>query len=63
MAFRFEWPQFSANFLADARTTLDNALNKGPKPPVIADKIVVEDLNMGTIVGFGIWSSSRDKKS
>lgn len=50
MAFKFDWPKFSAEFLADARTTLDSALNKGPKPPIIADRIVVEDLNMGTIV-------------
>ncbi|TIC54808.1 hypothetical protein E3Q03_02401 [Wallemia mellicola] len=49
MAFKFQWPDFNAAFLADARTTLDNALNKGPKPPIIADRIIVEDLNMGTI--------------
>lgn len=50
MAFNFQWPSFSNEFLAEARTTLDNALNKGPKPPIIADRIVVEDLNMGTLV-------------
>lgn len=63
MAFKFEWPNFGADFLADARTTLENALNKGPKPPIIADRIVVEDLNMGTIVSLRrLDALTRSKK-
>ncbi|KAH8118633.1 hypothetical protein DFH11DRAFT_1502262 [Phellopilus nigrolimitatus] len=48
MSFTFQWPRFSDQFHADAIQLLDAALNKGNKPPVIADKIEVVELEMGT---------------
>ncbi|THH17756.1 hypothetical protein EW146_g3123 [Bondarzewia mesenterica] len=48
MSFSFQWPRFSDQFHADAIEMLNSALNKGPKPPVIADKIEVVELEMGT---------------
>jgi len=50
MSFTFQWPRFSDQFHADAIQMLNNALNKGNKPPVIADKIEVVELEMGTQV-------------
>jgi len=50
MSFSFQWPRFSDQFHADAIEMLNAALNKGPKPPVIADKIEVVELEMGTQV-------------
>lgn len=50
MSFNFQWPTFSKDFHADAAKMLDSALNRGPKPKVIADDIKVEDINMGNIV-------------
>ncbi|KWU43478.1 hypothetical protein RHOSPDRAFT_29639 [Rhodotorula sp. JG-1b] len=49
MSFNFEWPQFSEAFYDDAREMLAQALNKGTKPPIIADRIEVKELNMGTM--------------
>ncbi|TRM67903.1 hypothetical protein BD626DRAFT_480140 [Schizophyllum amplum] len=48
MSFTFKWPRFSDQFHYDAIQLLNNALNKGDKPPVIADKIEVVELEMGT---------------
>ncbi|KAG9218672.1 hypothetical protein CCMSSC00406_0001214 [Pleurotus cornucopiae] len=48
MSFTFNWPRFSDQFHYDAIQMLNNALNKGNKPPVIADKIEVIELEMGT---------------
>ncbi|KAH8982662.1 hypothetical protein EDB86DRAFT_2812068 [Lactarius hatsudake] len=48
MSFSFQWPRFSDQFHTDAIEMLNAALNKGPKPPVIADKIEVVELEMGT---------------
>ncbi|KII95269.1 hypothetical protein PLICRDRAFT_96523 [Plicaturopsis crispa FD-325 SS-3] len=48
MSFSFEWPRFSDQFHADAIQMLNTALNKGNKPPVIADKIEVVELEMGS---------------
>lgn len=48
MSFTFEWPRFSEQFHTHAIQMLNNALNKGNKPPVIADKIEVVELEMGT---------------
>jgi distribution and morphology protein 34 len=48
MAFVFEWPRFSDQFHRDAIQMLNTALNKGNKPPVIADRIEVVELEMGT---------------
>jgi hypothetical protein len=50
MSFSFQWPRFSDQFHADAIEMLNAALNKGSKPPVIADKIEVVELEMGTQV-------------
>ena len=50
MSFTFQWPRFSDQFHADAIKMLDSALNKGNKPPVIADRIEVVELEMGTQV-------------
>ena len=54
MSFTFEWPRFSEQFHTDAIQMLNNALNKGDKPPVIADKIEVVELEMGTQVRLRI---------
>ncbi|KAH9015091.1 hypothetical protein EDB85DRAFT_2135444 [Lactarius pseudohatsudake] len=48
MSFPFQWPRFSDQFHTDAIEILNAALNKGPKPPVIADNIEVVELEMGT---------------
>ncbi|KAG6332222.1 hypothetical protein ID866_6866, partial [Astraeus odoratus] len=48
MSFTFQWPRFSEQFHTDAIQMLNKALNKGDKPPVIADKIEVVELEMGT---------------
>ncbi|KAI0314909.1 hypothetical protein OF83DRAFT_1293625 [Amylostereum chailletii] len=48
MSFSFQWPRFSEQFHADAIEMLNAALNKGTKPPIIADKIEVVELEMGT---------------
>ena len=48
MSFSFQWPRFSEQFHTDAIAMLNSALNKGTKPPVIADRIEVVELEMGT---------------
>ena len=50
MSFSFTWPRFSEHFHADATLLLNSALNKGNKPPVIADRIEVVELEMGSQV-------------
>jgi distribution and morphology protein 34 len=50
MSFTFNWPRFSDQFHYDAIQMLNTALNKGSKPPIIADKIEVVELEMGTQV-------------
>lgn len=50
MSFKFQWPEFSPDFHADAKSMLNSALNRGPKPKVIADDIRVEELSMGSVV-------------
>lgn len=51
MSFQFDWP-FSTedNFYPRVTSLLTEALNKGTKPPIIVDDIVVKDLNFGTKV-------------
>ncbi|GAA5822521.1 hypothetical protein JCM11251_006366 [Rhodosporidiobolus azoricus] len=49
MSFNFEWPEFSESFYDQAKEMLAQALNKGQKPPIIADRIEVKELHMGTI--------------
>ena len=51
ISFTFKWPRFSDDFHRDARDMLEAALNKGNKPPIIADKIEVIELEMGTQAG------------
>ncbi|KAF9651733.1 hypothetical protein BDM02DRAFT_3162580 [Thelephora ganbajun] len=48
MSFTFQWPRFSDQFHENAIQMLDSALNKGNKPPVIADRIEVVELEMGS---------------
>lgn len=50
-SFTFKWPRFSDDFHHDARDMLEAALNKGNKPPIIADRIEVIELEMGTQAG------------
>jgi translation elongation factor EF-Ts len=52
MAFRFNWPEFDAEFYREAKNQLEAALNKGNKPKNIVDHIVVTELNMGTTVNI-----------
>jgi len=49
MAFRFNWPQFDAEFYDEAKSQLEVALNKGNKPKNIVDHITVKELDMGTL--------------
>lgn len=42
---------------------LNTALNKGNKPPIIADKIEVVELEMGTQVKYYIGTPSVDQRS
>ncbi|CAG8518662.1 6475_t:CDS:2 [Funneliformis caledonium] len=48
MAFKFNWPDFTTEFVDQAKQLLTTALNKSNKPANIVDHIVVKDLNMGT---------------
>ncbi|KAF9782197.1 hypothetical protein BJ322DRAFT_1111080 [Thelephora terrestris] len=48
MSFTFQWPRFSDQFHENAIQMLESALNKGNKPPVIADRIEVVELEMGS---------------
>ncbi|CAG8520048.1 13774_t:CDS:2 [Acaulospora morrowiae] len=50
MAFKFNWPEFTTEFVEQAKNLLTTALNKSNKPANIVDRIVVKDLNMGTKV-------------
>lgn len=59
MSFVFNWPRFSDQFHYDAIQLLNNALNKGTKPPVIADKIEVVELEMGTQVCPRVFLCAR----
>jgi distribution and morphology protein 34 len=52
MAFKFNWPQFDAEFYDEAKSQLEVALNKGNKPKNIVDHITVKELDMGTLVKF-----------
>jgi distribution and morphology protein 34 len=52
MAFKFNWPDFTTEFVEQAKQLLTTALNKSNKPANIVDHIVVKDLNMGTKVLF-----------
>ena len=47
MAFNFNWSPLIAD-TARARDMLTSALNKSPKPPIIVDDIIVNELNLGS---------------
>ena len=51
MAFNFNWSPLTAdsNFYSRAKELLTTALNKSPKPPIIVDDILVNELNLGSI--------------
>ncbi|KAG8531345.1 uncharacterized protein KY384_002974 [Bacidia gigantensis] len=51
MAFNFKWSPLAADtsFYTRAQELLTTALNKSPKPPIIVDDIVVNELNLGEI--------------
>lgn len=50
MSFQFDWPQrFPPSFVATAKNALEQALNAGQKLSLVADRIRVVDLNMGSI--------------
>lgn len=50
MAFNFHWSPLTADaeFYKRAQEMLTTALNKSPKPPIIVDDILVNELNLGT---------------
>lgn len=61
MSFTFNWPRFSDQFHYDAIQMLNTALNKGNKPPIIADKIEVVELEMGTqVISLFLLQSQTD---
>ena len=51
MAFNFNWSPLTADasFYTRAKELLTTALNKSPKPPIIVDDILVNELNLGSI--------------
>lgn len=51
MAFNFNWSPLTADaeFYSKARDLLTKALNKSPKPPIIVDDILVDELNLGHV--------------
>lgn len=48
MAFKFSWPDFDEEFYDKAIAQLEQALNKGNKPPHICSDILVSELFLGT---------------
>ncbi|RKO88456.1 hypothetical protein BDK51DRAFT_11658, partial [Blyttiomyces helicus] len=48
MSFNINWPEFSKEFIDQAKVQLTAALNKGDKPANIVDHINVTELNMGS---------------
>jgi len=51
MAFNFNWSPLTADaeFYLRAQDLLTTALNKSPKPPIIVDDILVNELNLGSV--------------
>jgi distribution and morphology protein 34 len=51
MAFNFNWSPLTADadFYKRAQEMLTTALNKSPKPPIIVDDILVNELNLGSV--------------
>jgi distribution and morphology protein 34 len=50
MSFKINWPDFSPEFIEQAKKQLSVALNTGKKPENIAGAITVTELHMGTKV-------------
>ncbi|ANB14519.1 ERMES complex subunit MDM34 [Sugiyamaella lignohabitans] len=49
MSFKFNWNSFNdESFYTRAKKLLTDALNKSNKPPIIVDKIIVQDLSLGS---------------
>jgi distribution and morphology protein 34 len=48
MAFNFNWSPLIGD-TSRAREMLTTALNKSPKPPIIVDDIIVNELNLGSV--------------
>jgi hypothetical protein len=53
---RILWPSDDLRAGAESSGIHVQALNKGEKPPIIADRIEVKELNMGTIVRCSLGS-------
>lgn len=51
MAFNFNWSPLTADaeFYSKAQEMLTAALNKSPKPPIIVDDILVNQLDLGSV--------------
>ena len=51
MAFNFNWSPLTADasFYTRVQGLLTTALNKSPKPPIIVDDILVNELNLGSV--------------
>jgi mitochondrial distribution and morphology protein 34 len=51
MAFNFNWSPLTADasFYTRAQQLLTAAINKSPKPPIIVDDILVDELNLGSV--------------
>lgn len=50
MSFAFSWPRaFPSAFYETARNNLEQAMNAGSKLPLAADRILVQELHLGTI--------------
>jgi distribution and morphology protein 34 len=50
MSFNFNWPrEFSSSFYDHAKQSLEQALNQGGKLALVADKIAVRDLHLGSV--------------
>ncbi|KAL8707974.1 MAG: hypothetical protein Q9225_007673 [Loekoesia sp. 1 TL-2023] len=51
MAFNFNWSPLTADasFYTRAQELLTTALNKSPKPPIIVDDIIANELNLGSV--------------
>ena len=51
MAFNFNWSPLTADagFYSRSLELLTTALNKSPKPPIIVDDILVNELSLGNV--------------
>lgn len=51
MVFNFNWSPLTAgaSFYTRAQELLTTVLNKSPRPPIIVDDILVNELNLGSV--------------